>query len=404
MHDRLKPARLLHDGRLMTGSFMTKSWWRDRAGLLAGIFLGMAAAGLALALAPGGAQGIYTSADLRYAALLALTFVLAGCAADWLRYRNLKAEIRQAGPCAGEHARQYAQRLATLSGPEGSIGGLLSQAGRTCAQAFDAVEEAARAREDALAALVHELKTPLASLRLQVAERKSVYPLPEADLKFVNAVETELQRCETYIERGLFTSRAESFAQDYLVSECRLRSLASGAASGFVGAMLVRNIRFTIASEDVTVLTDPKWTEFIISQLLSNAVAATGEGGSIHLAARTGVEGCPARLVVENSGTGILDEDLPRIFDRGYTSVRGRNSFSEKEMPGAAAQGEPGSGPGGRRTGMGLYLASGLCRKLGHRLHAENMRAEDGSILGARFILEFPCPGSDLFPPYRSVR
>ncbi len=95
----------------------------------------------------------------------------------------------------------------------------------------------------------------------------------------------------------------------------------------------------------MTVITDAKWLSFIIGQLVSNALKYTDSGGiSIYM------EG--SALVIQDTGIGIKDEDLPRIFDRGFTGYNGRNDQ--------------------KSTGIGLYLCSVIAKRLGHSITAES--------------------------------
>ena len=93
-------------------------------------------------------------------------------------------------------------------------------------------------------------------------------------------------------------------------------------------------------------LTDEKWLEFVMEQLLSNALKyAPGGTVSIYL------EG-PEQLVIADDGIGIAPEDLPRIFEKGFTGYNGRGDQ--------------------KASGLGLYLCRRVCAKLGHTITAES--------------------------------
>lgn len=96
------------------------------------------------------------------------------------------------------------------------------------------------------------------------------------------------------------------------------------------------------------VLTDGKWLQLAVEQLLSNAVKYA-PGGKVSVYARG------EDLVVEDNGAGIPTEDLPRIFEKGFTGGNGRLE--------------------GQSTGIGLYLCREICRRLGHTLSVESQPA-----------------------------
>lgn len=101
----------------------------------------------------------------------------------------------------------------------------------------------------------------------------------------------------------------------------------------------------------LTAVTDEKWLGFVVEQVLSNALKYTPEGGSITIDAEE-----PATLCIRDTGIGIAPEDLPRIFDRGYT---GRNGRTHRQA-----------------SGIGLYLCRRICRDLGHTITAASAVGE----------------------------
>lgn len=107
---------------------------------------------------------------------------------------------------------------------------------------------------------------------------------------------------------------------------------------------------------DATVLTDEKWLGFVIGQILSNALKYTRTGGiEIWLEDERGnrtSNTAPAILVIADTGIGIQAEDLPRIFEKGYTGVNGRED--------------------NRATGIGLYLSRKILKKLGHEITVDS--------------------------------
>ena len=94
------------------------------------------------------------------------------------------------------------------------------------------------------------------------------------------------------------------------------------------------------------IMTDEKWLLFVIEQILSNALKYTQQGCvSIYLES-------PKILCIRDTGMGIAAEDLPRIFEKGYTGYNGRTDK--------------------KASGLGLYLCARICRNLGHGISAES--------------------------------
>ena len=131
------------------------------------------------------------------------------------------------------------------------------------------------------------------------------------------------------------------------------------ARIGRTPATIRKKLRLVYEPVGRSALTDEKWLSFVLEQVLSNAIKYTSEGGvTIRLDE-------PLTLVVEDTGIGVAPEDLPRIFERGYTGLNGRADKSA--------------------TGIGLYLCRAVMRKLGHEIAAES---EPGRGTRIRLMLE----------------
>src|SRR5690606_38400569 len=97
-----------------------------------------------------------------------------------------------------------------------------------------------------------------------------------------------------------------------------------------------------------TVLSDGQWLQILLEQLLSNSLKYTASGSiSIYLD-----PGREQTLIIEDTGAGIRTEDLPKIFNKGYSGLNGR--LHEKS------------------TGIGLFLSKKICKRLGHELTIES--------------------------------
>ena len=104
------------------------------------------------------------------------------------------------------------------------------------------------------------------------------------------------------------------------------------------------------------VLTDEKWLVFVLEQILSNALKYT-KSGSIHIYLSPDA---PKTLVIEDTGIGIAAEDLPRIFEKGFTGCNGRTDK--------------------KASGIGLYLCRRICRNLSHTITAQSQTDQGTTI------------------------
>lgn len=194
---------------------------------------------------------------------------------------------------------------------------------------------------------IHQIKTPISAMRLR---------LQSQDTAQSRALLRELSRIERYVEMVLCYLRLSSDSTDYVFRECDTDKIVRSAVKKFSGEFISRGIKMRCEPCGVRVLTDEKWLGFVIEQLLSNALKYTKEG-------EISVYFSPAdkALCVKDTGIGIAPEDLPRIFEKGYTGLNGRSDL--------------------RASGIGLYLSRKICRNLNHTLKATSVLGEGTEVM-----------------------
>ena len=191
-------------------------------------------------------------------------------------------------------------------------------------------------RADYYTTWVHQIKTPIASMYLS---------LENEDSPLSRSLGEELQRIEQYVQMVLTYQRLDSVDTDYVFRECPMDPLVKGALRKFAAQFIRKGIRLDYTPTQKSVVTDEKWLSFVVEQLLSNALKYTPQGTvSIYLE--------DGSLCIRDTGIGIAPEDLPRIFERGYTGCNGRLDK--------------------KASGLGLYLCRRICNNLGHNLTAES--------------------------------
>ncbi len=198
---------------------------------------------------------------------------------------------------------------------------------------------------------VHQIKTPISAIQMILQNE-------ETDMS--RELNAELFRIEQYAEMALQYIRLDSSTNDLVIRQYSLDSIIRQAVRRYAPLFIRRKIRIEYEPVSAKVITDEKWLLFVVEQLLSNAVKYT-YSGSVSVAYSDNV------LSVSDTGIGISPEDLPRIFEKGYTGMSGR---TEKKS-----------------TGLGLYLCKTVCGKLGHKIYAES-EAGKGTVVYVDLTLE----------------
>lgn len=179
----------------------------------------------------------------------------------------------------------------------------------------------------------HQIKTPIAAIRLA---------LQNEDTPLSRRLTGEVGRVEQYVQMALTYLRLGSDSSDYVIRSCALDDIVRPAVRRFAGEFIQRKIQLNYQMLNYTVITDEKWLGFVVEQVLSNALKYTPQGSVSIYMEPEGV------LCIRDTGIGIAPEDLPRVFEKGYTGSNGRTDK--------------------RATGIGLYLCRRILAKLGHSI------------------------------------
>lgn len=205
-------------------------------------------------------------------------------------------------------------------------------------------------QKDYIDSWVHEIKVPLAAVDLLLQSIEDDVPEDKYLL-----VKDELEKIDDYVEQVLYYARLDSFSRDYLIQEYNLKEIVQAVVRSEANHFIQKNLHLDIVGEECHVLTDVKWVNFIVRQILSNAIKYTPNDGSIQIAMQQMEDGIALRI--KDSGIGIPKEDIKRIFDKGFTGENGRRAEQHS-------------------TGLGLYLAYNLSEKLSIHLTAESIEGE----------------------------
>ncbi|EME3486203.1 MAG: sensor histidine kinase [Weeksellaceae bacterium] len=217
---------------------------------------------------------------------------------------------------------------------------------------MNAVQEKQKEHYDFIVSWFHEIKTPIAVLHL----------IQQTDID-ANSLREEIEKIENYVDQALYYAKLDSFNQDYSIGSCDMIGIVKDTVRDHSKTFISKKVRILLPSESMSVQSDSKWLKFIVNQLLTNSLKYTDNSGEILI----GTNETPQekQLIIRDNGIGITPQELPRIFNRGFTGETGR-TYSKS-------------------TGMGLYLAQQLSNKLGHYI---TCTSEVSSY--TEFIIHFP--------------
>lgn len=229
--------------------------------------------------------------------------------------------------------RRNTELISALPEPEGIVDSdyqqLISVLKEKIAEITAQTDSRIRDTVDYYTVWAHQIKTPIAAMRLTLQKED----VPEA-----RRLASELSRIEQYVEMVLVFVRLGSDYSDYVFARQDIDEIIRSSVKKFASEFIDRRIRLEYDSVDIQAVTDEKWFAFVVEQLLSNALKYTREG-SIKIYSEGKV------LCIKDTGIGIAPEDLPRVFDKGYTGCNGRTDR--------------------RASGLGLYLCRRICQNLG---------------------------------------
>ena len=187
---------------------------------------------------------------------------------------------------------------------------------------------------------VHDIKVPLAALKLTQDDNLDRELIAE-----------ELEQIDYLVDQALYFARLNNFSNDYLIQEQDLNDIVKSCIRTNKRLFISKRIGIHFDITDKKVLTDEKWLSFIINQILSNSLKYTKSGGKIEIFTTTNNNNIELHL--KDDGIGIADQDISRIFNKGFTGSNGRQS-------------------GSKSTGMGLYLVKNMIDKLGHTIQIKS--------------------------------
>ena len=202
---------------------------------------------------------------------------------------------------------------------------------------------------------VHEIKTPLAAAKLIADNNPS---------SASSSISEEIDHVQSFVEQALFYARSANVENDYIIKEVELSLIVHNVIKKHSNDFIYKKIKIELEDLEEIVYTDQKWIEFILNQIITNALTYTpSQTGVIRI--YTKKKENSIQLLIADNGVGINPKDIRRIFQKGFTGMN--RPHNEKA------------------TGIGLYLCRNLCRKLYLDIDVQSILHQ-----GTTMIITFP--------------
>ena len=190
---------------------------------------------------------------------------------------------------------------------------------------------------------IHEVKIPVASLTLLIHNNKNMF-----DKRYIE----QIRKLDNYIDQILYFVRSENAEKDYLIKEIELQKIIKDVALKNKDDLLENKVNLEVDIHNEKVLTDSKWLEFVLNQIINNSIKYKKNNNDPIIKISVKDEKDKVYLTIWDNGIGIPKNDIKRVFDKSFTGENGRIMA--------------------KSTGMGLYIVKKLCDKLGHKIIIES--------------------------------
>lgn len=204
---------------------------------------------------------------------------------------------------------------------------------------------------------IHEIKLPIATSKMIIENNKS---------PIMNNIDEELDKVENYVEQALFYARSNTVEKDYYIKKIILKDIVNESIKKNKNALIAERVSIDLHDLDISVNTDSKWIIFILNQIIQNSVKYRKNDDSLKIEMYSKKQKENIILYIKDNGIGMKNNELERVFEKGFTGTNGRTSNKKS-------------------TGIGLYLCKKLCDKLGIAI---NVNSEEG--VGTVVSLIFP--------------
>ncbi len=190
---------------------------------------------------------------------------------------------------------------------------------------------------------IHEVKIPISSLTLLNHNHQD-----DMGRRYSN----QIRKLNDYIDQVLYYVRSENAEKDYIIKEKKLQEIVKNVALKNKDDLLENNVKLDVELHNEKVLTDSKWLEFILNQIINNSIKYKNDNVQSYIKISAREDLSQVFLSIYDNGIGILESDIPKVFDKSFTGKNGRLRT--------------------KSTGIGLYIVKRLCDKLGYKITIES--------------------------------
>lgn len=223
---------------------------------------------------------------------------------------------------------------------------ILKRANKSMIENVTKVRDAQKDYKEYIESWVHEIKIPITSSKLLCENNKSVV---------TNKIDEEIEEINNYVEQVLFYARLDQVSNDFMIRKINLEDSIRNVLARNKKLMIQNGIKVETKNIESSSYTDEKWLEFILNQIIINAIKYRKEQRpEIKIEIVENKEN--VKLLIKDNGVGIKKSEIDRIFDKGFTGTNGRNQK--------------------KSTGIGLYLCERLCEELGMTIEADSKENE----------------------------
>jgi signal transduction histidine kinase len=253
----------------------------------------------------------------------------------------------------------------------------LRRAADTLAEQNERLRELDRMKDQFVSSVSHELRTPLTSMigYLELILDGDVGPVPDQQRHFLEIVNRNCERLNRLVDDILFVARVDAGRLSLEHKWLDLSRLAADSAETARGAAAAKQIDIRVHADETLPLVwaDPTRMTQLLDNLLSNAVKFTPPNGTVSLT--TSRHGDAARLRVSDTGVGIPEQEIPKLFDRFF------RASTSVATPG---------------TGLGLSIVKSIIEA-----HGGTISVESTAQRGTTFSVELPAHANT--PPQAAV-
>lgn len=232
---------------------------------------------------------------------------------------------------------------------------VLQECGKSMIENVNEYKRLNRDYQDYIELWIHEIKTPIAASKMIIQNNPN---------EVTNNIDEEVDKIDRYVEQALYYARSNYLEKDYMIKKTELMPMIKEIMMRNRKAILGENIKVELKDLEKTVYTDAKWMNFILGQVMTNAIQYRKQQDPL-ISIYATKEQNKTTLIIEDNGIGMEEEEIKKAFEKGYTGTNGRR--------------------GNKATGIGLYLCQKLCHKMGHCI---SIQSEKGR--GTKVLISFP--------------